>query len=352
MKVVYSPLHLLHRTEYEFLHGKKVPHFEIKERIESIKKKLEKFQEFEFVPVSNGVSNLASNVVSNSASNVVLNPSLNQISTDDCIAKVHDAAYLQFLKQNKTKGIIYNDFCHDTYTFFHEDIYRVSKDAVDVALTGAKLILSGEKIVYCLTRPPGHHARESVAGGYCYLNNGVIAAKYLLENISPNNTSLGNISSHNNSSGNPRIAILDLDVHHGNGTEELIKNSLHFFSISLHLSTQYAYPYYGGEHSQPNQINIFLEKDATEAEYIARVEDAVERVIQFNPKYVLVLFGYDTFKDDPLGGFPLDIHSYSFIGKIVSKIKVPMLILQEGGYSIEPAGEIVYTFLKGVENNG
>ncbi len=337
MKVVYSPLHLLHRTEYEFLHGKKVPHFEIKERIESIKKKLEKFQEFEFVPVSNGVSN--------------------EISSDNCIAKVHDAAYLQFLKQNKTKGIIYNDFCHDTYTFFHEDIYRVSKDAVDVALTGAKLILGGEKIVYCLTRPPGHHARESVAGGYCYLNNGVIAAKYLLENISLenislDNTSLGNILPHNNSSENPRIAILDLDVHHGNGTEELIKNNPHFFSISLHLSTQYAYPYYGGEHSQPNQINIFLEKDATEAEYIARVQDAVERVIQFNPKYVLVLFGYDTFKDDPLGGFPLDIHSYSTIGKIVSKIKVPMLILQEGGYSIEPAGEIVYTFLKGVENNG
>ncbi|MBS3137318.1 hypothetical protein J4232_02705 [Candidatus Woesearchaeota archaeon] len=310
MKVVYSQQHLKHNPEFEYLKGKKVSHFERRERIENIKQELEKYSEFQFVsPIQ---------------------------FSESYIENVHNIDYIYFLKDNKTKGIIFNQFCEDTFTFFDKNIYVNAKNSVDVALTGAKLLLDGERYVYCLTRPPGHHARFVVAGGYCYLNNGIIAAKYLQEQ----------------SSQKEKIAILDIDVHHGNGTEELVKNDSNFLSISIHLSTRYAYPYSGGEISNVSQINLPLEKNTSELEYLKIVTETIEKINNFQPAFTLILFGYDTFIEDPIGGVNLILESYNKIGKVISKINSPLLILQEGGYVIDKAGEIVYSFLQGVEKNG
>ncbi|MBI5392763.1 hypothetical protein HZA96_02745 [Candidatus Woesearchaeota archaeon] len=322
MKVVYSPQHLKHNPGFEYLRGEKVQHFEKSERIENIKQELEKHSQFQFV--------------------------LAMPFSESHIEKVHNANYITFLKNNKTTGIIFNEFCEDTFTFFDENVYTNAKNAADTALTGAKLLLEGEKKVYCLTRPPGHHARFAVAGGYCYFNNGVIAARYLQEQ---------SIQSSKEKSNGKKVAFLDIDVHHGNGTEELVNdksddnNNNNFLSISMHLSTKYAYPYYDGEHSTQQQINIPLKKEITELEFLAIIEKAIIKLNEFHPDFTIILFGYDTYKEDPIAGLNLSIKSYNSIGKKIAAINSPLLILQEGGYVIDKAGEIAHSFLQGVENN-
>lgn len=226
-------------------------------------------------------------------------------------------------------------WCTDAVTPIMSKTYDVARASAESALTGAELIRDGqEKAVYALCRPSGHHAGPRVFGGYCYFNNAATAAEYLL----PTGT----------------VAIVDIDYHHGNGTQEFFEETRSVFTASIHGDPEDEYPYFWGYADETGKgqaagtnHNEPLPK-GTEAEAymdaLRRITDAVRR---FNPAYLIIAAGFDTHQTDPIGGFSLRTEDYTAIGRELASPGIPTLICQEGGYNTEVLGDCVHTFLKG-----
>jgi acetoin utilization deacetylase AcuC-like enzyme len=225
----------------------------------------------------------------------------------------------------------------DTYTPIASKTYEAARSAVDVTLTGAKYLLGGEQIVYALCRPPGHHAEYKTMGGYCYFNNAAIAANYL--------------SKHGG------VAILDIDFHHGNGTQQIFYYRPDILYVSLHADPHEKFPYSSGFANEQGagegfgfNRNYPLPLGTTNEQYLGVLLKALRDVQTFNPKFLIVSAGFDTYEKDPIGGFKLTIPFYQTIGKEIANLHLPTIIVQEGGYYIEDLGRIALSFLKGITN--
>lgn len=207
--------------------------------------------------------------------------------------------------------------------------------AANAAYVGAKTILGGEKCVYALCRPPGHHAGIKFVGGYCYLNNAAIAANVLRQ--------IG------------KVAILDVDYHHGHGTQDIFWDDPDVFYVSLHADPAVDYPYYvgnsdevGGENARGSNLNLPLPHGTDEVGYLDTLHTAIARIHDFAPAVLVVSLGFDTFKDDAMGRFKLEIESYRKVGSAVHAMGYPTLYVQEGGYCVERLGDIAVSFFRGV----
>lgn len=222
--------------------------------------------------------------------------------------------------------------------------------AVDLALKGVDMILdtTSRQIAFALCRPPGHHACHSLAGGYCYINNIAVAAEYLL-------SKLGYAQLTERQS---RVVILDLDFHHGNGTQSIFYSRREPAYVSVHGEGEY--PYYTGSSQEEGcgegggynrNFPLPAYPYSSKSDYFQRL-DAALAVIQneWKPAYLLLSMGFDTFKKDILGGFDLDRQGdYEVIGRKVKGLGLPTLALLEGGYSQE-LGDIVAQFLAGLKD--
>ena len=203
-------------------------------------------------------------------------------------------------------------------------------------MTGAKLLREGhEKTVYALCRPSGHHAGPRVFGGYCYFNNAATAAEYLLPE--------------------GKVAIVDIDYHHGNGTQEFFDDIKSVFTASIHCDPSNEYPYFwgyanekgngqavGSNHNEP------LPKDTQLEQYGAAVDRILNKLREFQPAYLIIAAGFDTHIDDPIGGFKLQTEDYLSIGNQFKSLEVPTLVCQEGGYNIDNLGDCAKNFLLGL----
>jgi acetoin utilization deacetylase AcuC-like enzyme len=213
--------------------------------------------------------------------------------------------------------------------------YEVARASAETALTGAELLKSGkENVVYALCRPSGHHAGPRVFGGYCYFNNVATAAEYLLPS--------------------GKVAIVDIDYHHGNGTQEFFEQMKSVFTASIHGDPRDEYPYFWGyEHEQGKgqgsgaNHNEPLPKGTKAKAYLAAVDRISEKIKTFAPSYLIIAAGFDTYKDDPIGGFSLLEEDYTELGRRFKQLDLPVLICQEGGYNIDALGHCVKNFLKG-----
>jgi acetoin utilization deacetylase AcuC-like enzyme len=203
-------------------------------------------------------------------------------------------------------------------------IYDYAKLSAGGAILAMETALKEGK-AFSLMRPPGHHAGKASFEGFCYCNNIAIAVAKALKMVG-------------------RVAILDIDVHHGNGTQDIFLGKKNVIYVSLH---QYGNFYPGtGKHSEANCYNFPLESLTEESLYLQKLEVALEVIERFKPDLVAVSAGFDTFKDDPLAGLKLDIDTYSKISKMIADLNKPSFAVLEGGYS-ERLPECIHAFLKG-----
>jgi len=225
-------------------------------------------------------------------------------------------------------------FIRDTYAPITHGTYEAARDAVNCALTGAQLLLNEERLVYGLCRPPGHHAEYFAIGGYCYFNNAAAAAEYL---------------SHHGA-----VAILDIDFHHGNGTQNIFYTRDDVFYVSLHADPNKKYPYVAGfaeetgiEKGRGYNRNYPLPLTTSETMYRKTLVKAIQTIRDFDPSFLIVSGGFDTYIKDPIGGLNLTVPFYEIIGKDINSLHLPTLIIQEGGYFVKDLREIACSFLKG-----
>ncbi|MFL5803240.1 MAG: histone deacetylase family protein [Roseiflexaceae bacterium] len=252
-------------------------------------------------------------------------------------------------------------YCFDMSAPIVAGTYRAARAAADVALTGAALLLEGQRAVYTLCRPPGHHAGSDLYGGYCFLNNAAIAAEYLLQTMNdegrtmneerePGNDHRSSFIAHRSA----RVAILDIDYHHGNGTQQIFYARGDVLFVSIHADPLRQYPYFAGYADERGtgaglgyNLNIPLEAGVADERYFAVLDEALAAIRAFAPRFLVVSAGLDTFGGDPLGDFALTAAAYPQIGRRIAALGLPTLIVQEGGYAITELGENVVGLLQG-----
>lgn len=224
-------------------------------------------------------------------------------------------------------------WCTDAVTPITPRTYEVAKASADTALTGAERLLNGDDaVVYALCRPSGHHAGPRVFGGYCYFNNAATAANYLLNS--------------------GRVAVLDIDYHHGNGTQEFFQEQKSVFTASIHGDPAVEYPYFWGYadevgigQGEGTNLNLPLPPGSGADAYIAALDRVVAAIEDFDPAFLIVAAGFDTHARDPIGGFTLQTPDYASLARRLATLKRPTLICQEGGYQLEVLGDAVHAFL-------
>jgi acetoin utilization deacetylase AcuC-like enzyme len=204
------------------------------------------------------------------------------------------------------------------------------------AAHGASLVNGGEKLVYALCRPPGHHAASDVAAGFCYFNNSAIAAEIF--------TKAGK-----------RSAILDIDVHHGNGTEAIFYDRADVLTVSIHAHPKRFYPFFWGYENETGRdigegfnLNLPMERGTVIKDYCSTLATALQKVSDFKPEVLVLAAGLDIAADDPFKGFAIATPEFATIGKMIAELRLPTLVVQEGGYPSPSLGLNLASLLKGL----
>ncbi len=212
-------------------------------------------------------------------------------------------------------------YCLDTFTPLTKNAFRAAKAAVDATLTAADLVAEGERAAYALVRPPGHHAERRVYGGFCYFNNAAVAAHRL--------SRLGT------------VAVLDIDHHHGNGTQDIFWERADVLTLSIHGNPRRCYPYFAGYEDERGagagagfNRNYPLQPGADDTKYLATLDEALARVRRFAPRFFVLSLGFDIMRGDPTGTFVVSTRGMRDIGTRIGRLGLPTLIVQEGGYSV------------------
>ena len=209
------------------------------------------------------------------------------------------------------------------------------------AIHASELLLAGEKSAYALCRPPGHHAGADLAGGFCYLNNTAIAAQNLRRKYSS-------------------VAILDVDLHHGNGTQDIFYRRNDVLTVSLHADPIRFYPFFWGHASERGEgpglgynLNFPLPRGTRDDDYLAALDKALDRLAAFAPEAVVIALGLDAFESDPFAGLGVSTEGFGKIGRaIAERLPGPTVIIQEGGYLCDELGLNLASFLNGFREGG
>ncbi|MCL4068898.1 histone deacetylase family protein [Pseudomonas sp. GX19020] len=216
--------------------------------------------------------------------------------------------------------------------------WEAARAGVDCALTGVQLIEAGEAAAFALCRPPGHHAGRDYFGGYCFLNNAAIAAQQF------------------RTRGAERVAVLDIDYHHGNGTQDIFYDRGDVLTVSIHGDPVQEYPYYIGFADETGEgagaganLNLPLPWGADFTAYSAALDEGLQRIRAFAPERLVVSLGVDTYQGDPISHFRLQSADYPQIGAKIAALGIPVLFVMEGGYAIEAIGVNAVNVLKGFE---
>jgi len=226
-------------------------------------------------------------------------------------------------------------YCVDTFTPLDRNAYRAARSAVAVALTAMDELLGGRRVVYAICRPPGHHAGIRTFGGFCYFNNAAIAAQQL--------SKWG------------KVALLDIDYHHGNGTQEIFYRRADVLTISIHGHPAIAYPHFSGFADERGEgpgrgfnRNYPLPAGSGGDDYLKACGRAMKRIGKFRPAFLVVSLGLDTLRGDPTGSFLLTPGTLEEIGRRLGELRVPILVVQEGGYSLRNLRRAVPAFFSGI----
>ncbi len=278
---------------------------------------------------------------------------------DSHIHGVHDADFIDYLARaceeippdkslypyvfpirNKTRPpkestVLPGYYCIDTFTPIHRNAWPAARAGVNAVLTAAETLLEGRRIAYALVRPPGHHAEQRSFGGFCYLNNAAIAARYLREQ--------------------GRVAILDIDYHHGNGQQDIFYHRSDILTVSIHGHPAFAYPYFTGFEDENGMgegegfnLNLPLDKTVDGKPFRTALTRALARVADFDPDFLVVCLGLDTARHDPTGTWSLTPKDFFRNGQMIGETGLPLLVVQEGGYNTRNLGNNARHFFEGL----
>ncbi|GAA4119212.1 histone deacetylase family protein [Aminobacter aganoensis] len=341
MKTVYSPLHAGHGGQMELVAGAIVPGFEKPSRAEIIKKRVE-----------------------SEKLGPILAPEIHDLAA---AKRVHTADYVDFLptvwpkweaagKSGSaipfawpTRGLrgdvpprnieaLLGFYSFDGGASFVKGTWDAIKSSYDVALTAAQFVKAGERSAFALCRPPGHHAGAAFMGGYCFINNAAVAAQWFRDQ------------------GARRVAVLDVDYHHGNGTQEIFYDRPDIQVINLHGDPMTEYPFFLGHADERGvgagegfNLNYPLPFGTSWDKWSLALEDACAKLAAYAPDVVVVSLGVDTFEKDPISQFKLTSADYPRIGARIARLGLPSLFVMEGGYAVDEIGINAVGVLTGFE---
>jgi Deacetylases, including yeast histone deacetylase and acetoin utilization protein len=279
------------------------------------------------------------------------------------ISAVHDLGYLGFLETaherwqsvpNASSVIHPHAFAHHTSRVRPQSIqgqvgyylaggsspidsgtWQAALGSAHAALEASRLVLQGDREAYALCRPPGHHAYRDFGGGFCYLNNVAIAANYLARELG-------------------RVAILDIDTHHGNGTQSIFyrRDDVHF--VSVHGDPNFLYPFYAGYAHERGEgageghnLNLPLPLKSEDPAWLAGISEGMTSIGNYAPGALLVSLGFDPFKGDPSADLAVSTEGFRAAGERIGAYRGPVVLVQEGGYLVDKLGENLNAFLDG-----
>ena len=213
--------------------------------------------------------------------------------------------------------------------------WQAARSGADCALSAAAHIAHGGRAAFALSRPPGHHAGADFFGGYCFLNNAALAAQYLRD------------------SGLERVAVLDVDYHHGNGTQAIFYERSDVFFTSIHGDPRTEYPFFLGHADERGQgvglgfnLNLPLSRGSDYARWSEALELALEAIAGYGAQALVVSLGVDTFAGDPISGFALQSQDYLRMGERIARAGLPTVLVFEGGYAVDAVGANVANVLQ------
>ena len=253
----------------------------------------------------------------------------------DAIPYVWPVAHRRPLRLDRIDALL-GRFSFDAATPIAHGTWTAAYWGAQAALTALDVVTGGEPAAFALCRPPGHHAGSDYFGGYCYLNNAAIAAAAA------------------RAQGCRRVAILDVDYHHGNGTQDIFWSDASVFYASLHADPATDYPFYwghadevGGGAGAGATLNLPLPRGTAIDAYLTALEVALAAIDRFAPDLLVVSFGADTFAGDPIAGFALATADFPAVAACIAARGVPTLVVMEGGYATAELGANVAAFLGG-----
>jgi acetoin utilization deacetylase AcuC-like enzyme len=345
VKVVYTLRHRHHHPRHEIEHGMVQEPFEHPGRAEIIRSSLAADDTFEFVaPDEWGTGPIEA----------VHDPGLVAFLESawalyqEAHGPTHDVVPDVFALPGLRDGMGAGDepdaigarlgwWCYETTTPLTHGTYDAARSSVDVALTAAGAVLGGERVAYGLCRPPGHHASRSLYGGYCFFNNAAVVAQHLTER-----------------SGS-KVAVLDVDYHHGNGTQQIFYERDDVFFASLHGDPRRAYPFHTGHRHERGAgvgegatSNYPLAAETDDEGFLAALSAACADVAASGAESLVVSLGLDTYHADPISDLALTADGFERCGRLVGELGLPTVVLQEGGYATEELGENVRRWLSGI----
>lgn len=338
MKIVHSEAHRAHFPQAELYGGELVTPFERPSRVEFVLARLREVRIGE----------------------VIAPAPLDR----DAVARIHTDAYLAFLESAwdewKAAGfsgeiipvsIPARGFRHKVprhidgkvgyyalaaETSITRGTWEAACASAAVAETAQALVAGGDRTAFALCRPPGHHAAADLFGGYCFLNNAAIAAEQFVVG------------------GAQRVAILDVDFHHGNGTQAIFYGRGDVLFCSLHGQPEDAFPYFLGYADETGEgdgvganVNYPMAPGTPYARWVEALDDAIGRIRAFGAEALVVSLGVDTFKEDPISFFKLESEDYLDCGRRIAQLDRPTLFVMEGGYAVEAIGVNTVNVLQG-----
>ena len=228
-------------------------------------------------------------------------------------------------------------YSYDAGSPFTAGTWVAARAGADCALSAAQQVLSGDRAAFALSRPPGHHAGADFFGGYCFLNNAALAAQYLRD-----------------AGGLAKVAVLDIDYHHGNGTQAIFYDRPDVFFASIHGDPRTEYPFFLGHADETGagagagaNLNLPLPRGTDYRRWAAALDTALARIQQFGAGALVVSLGMDTFEGDPISGFTLQSSDYLQVGKTLAALGVPTVLVFEGGYAVAEVGINAVNVLEG-----
>lgn len=340
VKTIYSENHRLHHTRAELVSGKMVPAFEYPRRAEIV---IERIRAVGLGPI------LEPRALGLEAAKRVHAPRFvdflegawdawvaRQGDETDALAFTWPTRSLRDVEPKTIEGQL-GFYSFDAGCGITKGTFTAARSAVEVALTGVALLQEGESSAFSLCRPPGHHAAADQMGGYCYLNNAAIAAQAL--------TDAGR-----------RVAILDVDYHHGNGTQQIFYDRADVLFVSLHGTPETEYPFFlgyadeiGAGAGEGTNLNFPLPFGTLWPAFDEALQTGSRKVKDWGADTLVVSLGLDTYEEDPISKFKLKSEDFLRMGERIAALGLPTLFVFEGGYAVEPLGVNTANVLTGFE---
>lgn len=343
MITFHNPLHHLHAPVHEFFRGERVPCFEKPARADYVEARL----------TERGHALLAPDQDSSAV-----------------LARIHAPRYLQFLQTAWAQWLALDPanaqvqpfpsvwpvrtlrsdiepdnfvgrlglYSMDNGTPLAAGSWQAAKAGADAAASAAARVAAGARAAFCCTRPPGHHAGPDFMGGYCLLNNAAVAAQWLRDQ------------------GAARVAVLDVDYHHGNGTQSIFYDRADVLFVSIHGDPRTEYPFYLGHADETGEgagagcnLNLPLAAGSSVQVWFAALEQACARIADFGADALVVSLGLDTFEGDPISRFALASADFLRLGQRLAQLGLPTVFVLEGGYAAAELGTNAVNVLEGFE---